>query len=714
MTALARSGAAPPEPVAAMLGARSVAVVGASRRPGSFGHRMVTEARRGSARVHLVNPRYADVDGQVCLPSVADVGEPVDLVLLGVGDHALAGELAAAAAAGARSAVVFGSAHAPGLRDRLRSIAETAGMALCGAGCMGFVNPRTGLRALGYLERDPLPAGPVSLVTHSGSVFSTLLRTRRAIGFRLAVSSGQELVTGTADYLEYVLDRAGDGSEPGVVALVLETVREPERLRDQLRRAAALDVPVVLLPVGRSAAGSRLVSAHSGAVAGAHGAWQALAADTGALAVHDLAELTDTLELLVLGRRRRPPAGRRGALGLAAVHDSGAERALTADLALELDVPVAAVGPATRARLAAVLDDGLEPGNPLDVWGTGADASALLRECLGAMAADPGVGVTVLAVDLVPEYDGDTAYPDAVLAAAADARDAGYGPVAVLAGLPSAVDDAAAGRLRAAGIAVLEGTRSGLVALRHFLARGAAAPGPPASVVDVDRQARWRERLRRPLTGAEAFALLADYGVAATPVRAAGDADAAVAAAAGLGHPVVLKTDEPGIVHKSDVGGVRPALADDGAVRAAYADLAARLGPRVLVAATAPAGVEVSVGVVRDPMLGPLVVLAAGGSLVELLADAAFALPPVSEAQAHAMLDRLRIAPLLRGFRGAPAADAGALARCVVAVAQVAVELGDRLRALEVNPVLVSPSGAVAVDVLVEADESGGGPECTA
>ena len=292
--------------VAAMLDAGSVAVVGASPRPDSFGNRMVIEAGRGRARTHLVNPRYREVDGRPCLPSVAEIGETVDLVLLGVGDHAVATELEAAAAAGARSAVVFGSAHAPGLRARLRSIARAAGMALCGAGCMGFVNLRTGLRALGYLERDPIAAGPVSLVTHSGSVFSTLLRTRRAIGFRLAVSSGQELVTGTADYLEYVLDRG----DPGVVALVMETVREPDRLRAQLRRAAGLDVPVVLLPVGRSAAGSRLVSAHSGAVAGAHGAWQALTADTGALAVHDLAELTDTLELLVLGRRPRRRHGR--------------------------------------------------------------------------------------------------------------------------------------------------------------------------------------------------------------------------------------------------------------------------------------------------------------------------------------------------------------------------------------------------------------------
>jgi hypothetical protein len=240
-----------------------------------------------------------------------------------------------------------------------------------------------------------------------------------------------------------------------------------------------------------------------------------------------------------------------------------------------------------------------------------------------------------------------------------------------------------------------------------------------APVVVAARQARWRTRLRRPLAGVEAFALLADYDVAAAAARPAGDAAAAVAAAVDLGYPVVLKTDEPGIAHKSDAGGVVLGLADETAVRAAYADLAARLGPRVLVAASAPPGVEVSIGVVRDPMLGPMLVLGAGGTLVELLADAVVALPPVSEAHARQLLGRLRIAPLLRGFRGAPAGDLAALARSVVGIAQLAVELGDRLGALEVNPVLVSPTGAVAVDVLVEPrltepDESGGGRPCTA
>ncbi len=686
-------------PVAAMLGARSIAVVGASERPGSFGQRMVIEALRGTAGVQLVNPRYTRIGGRPCAPSLAAAGQ-ADLVLLGVGDHALAGQLSEAAAAGARSAVVFGSAHAPGLRDRLRQIASEAGMALCGGGCMGFVNVATGLRALGYVERDGLPAGPVSLITHSGSVFSTLLRTRRALGYRLAVSSGQELVTGTADYLEYVLDNdPGDG----VIALVLETVREAPRVRAQLHRAARMGVPVVLLPVGGSAAGSSLVTAHSGALAGSGAMWEALCEDTGALRVHDLAELTDTLELIALGRRGPRPAR---AQGIAAVHDSGAERALTADLAQELGVPFAPIGAATRQRLAAVLDDGLTAENPLDLWGSGADTRQLFRECLLAMDGDPAVAATVLAVDLVPEYDGDTSYADAVLDAAALAQ----GPIAVLTGVASAVDDSTAARLREAGVAVLEGTRSGLVALRNLLQLNLSAQDPqrPRIVqnggIDAERRARWRARLAhpRPLDGTESFALLGDYGIPAVPVRPAQRMNDAVVAAAALGYPVVLKTDMA-VAHKSDAGGVLLGLQDDSQVRSGYRTLTERFGPRVLVCGQAAPGTEVSIGIARDPHLGLMVVLAAGGTLVELIDDRVVALPPLSAARADELISRLRIARLLNGFRGAAAGDLQALATAICGVSQLAMELGDLLAGLDVNPVIVSPEGAAAADVLVEA-----------
>jgi acyl-CoA synthetase (NDP forming) len=195
--------------------------------------------------------------------------------------------------------------------------------------------------------------------------------------------------------------------------------------------------------------------------------------------------------------------------------------------------------------------------------------------------------------------------------------------------------------------------------------------------------------------------LLAAYGIPTPASRTAASHGQALTAAEELGWPVVLKTAAPGISHRSDVGGVVVGLADEEALRAAYADLAARLGPDVTVHQQVPAGVELSVGIVRDPALGPMVVVAAGGVLVELMADRAVALPPVSRAGAMRMLDGLRLRPLLDGFRGAAPVDLEALADVVVAVSRLAHDHGTRIDALDLNPVVATPDGAVAVDVLI-------------
>jgi len=665
-----------------MLGARSVAVVGASAKPDSFGARMVIEAQRSSARMHLVNPRYDRIGDLPCASSLTDLDEPVDLVLLGVPDGALIGQLEAAADAGVPSAVLFGSAH--GLRDKVAAIATAADMAVCGAGCMGFVNNVNGVRALGYLEPDPLPSGGVSLVTHSGSAFSALLRSRRGFGYRLAVSSGQELVTDTADYVEYALDDPGTT----LLALLMETPRAAPRLRAALLRAAERDVPVVILPVGGSPTGSAMVAAHSGALAGGDAGWRAFCDAVGAIRVRDLAEFADTIELFSMGRRRK-----RGAKGIATVHDSGAERALTADLAHALGVDFATLSEPTVLAIEEVLDDGLTATNPLDLWGTGADTHALFRASLRLIAEDPAVAVTALAVDLVTEFDGDTAYADAVVDVAA----ATGAPLAVLTSIPSAIDRTVAERLRSNGIAVLEGASSGLAALGHL-----AAWPPPIDHThhDVDhaRRDRWLGRLADWHPGA-AFDLLADYGVPVARSAAAGSLEEAVAAAGDIGYPVALKT--LGAEHKSDVGGVVLGIADEETLRAEYTAMADRLGSAVTVQPMIAEGVEISVGMVRDPAFGPLLVVAAGGTLVELLDDRAVSLPPLSRAGVMRLLDGMRIRPLLAGWRGDPQVDLTALIDVIRAFSTLATELGDAVDAVEANPVIASADGAIAVDALL-------------
>ncbi len=710
MTAVARAGQLPGTPrhdaslaVRAMLEARSVALVGASPRVGSFGRRMLDEVRKSSAgpAVYPVNPRHREIDGARCYSSLADLPEACDLVLLAVPDAALEQQLTLAAACGSKAAVIFGNAYDPGpppvpaLRERLAAIARAHGMALCGAGCMGFVNVSHGLRAIGYTEADPLPAGPVALVTHSGSVFSALLRARRGFGFSLAVSSGQELVTAAPAYLDYALGLP----DTGVLALVLEAVREGSALRDVLRRAALRDVPVVLLTVGGSAGGRKMVAAHSGALAGSDGGWEALARTYGVHRVGDLAELADTVELFAAGRRAGASRCGAGAAraGIATVHDSGLERAHVVDLAESLGVPFAEIGQATAGRLAGLLDPGLTPANPLDVWGTGADTRGLFGGCMSALADDPAVSAVALAVDFVPELDGDESYPLAML----DVAETTPKPLAVLSNLPSAMDLDWATRLRAQGIPVLEGTRSGLLALRHLLEHADGIPGPAAVRRDPLRRARGAALLAggEP-AGAALLELLSGYGITVAKTVSAVGVDETLAAAEQVGYPVVLKTGQAGILHKSDVRGVVTGVRNADELAAAYADVAGRLGPRVLVCQQVPPGVELALGIVADPQLGPLVVVGAGGVLVELLADRAVALPPVSAGQARRLLDGLRVGRLLAGVRGAPPADLDSVARAVAGLSDLAADLGDEIDALDINPLICGPDGAIAVDAL--------------
>jgi len=683
-----------------MLEARSVAVVGASSRPGSFGDRVLTELSRSRStpEIHLVNPKYGEIAGLPCLPSLEDIAEPVDLVLFCVGDASLEAQFQLALARGDRSAVIFGSAvDADGsLRRRLAASAREAGMEVCGGGCMGFVNRVHGLRAIGYLEPYPLAEGPIALVTHSGSAFSALLRADRRLGWTVAVSSGQELVTTTASYLDYALSLP----ETEIVALLLETLRSPATLRASLRRCSSAGIPVVALTVGASPAGRAMVAAHSGALAGDDATWEALCEAHGVLRVRDLDEMADTLELLAAGRRvaaRGDSPGRRR--GIASVHDSGAERALVVDVADAVGVPFADVAGATHDRLAAMLDPGLEAGNPLDVWGTGTATRELFGDCLLTLAADDAVEAVVLCVDLVPELDGDTAYPEAIV----DSWAGTSKPLCLLSNITSAIDRPAARRLRDEGIPVLEGTRSGLLALRHLLELAEPGRNPATTpVIDAARRRRWSARLAAgPLGGAGSMALLADYGLAVPGYASVASASSAVEAAEHLGWPVVLKTDDPAIAHKSDVGGVILGLSSPDAVASAYDELAARLGPQALVMATAPGGIELALGIVRDPLLGPLVVVGAGGVLVEVLADRAVGLPPLDGARAQRLLDRLALRPLLDGVRGAEAADLLAVTAAVVAVSSMAGELGDVVEALDVNPLFCGPFGAMAVDALV-------------
>jgi acyl-CoA synthetase (NDP forming) len=684
------------EALRAMLEARSVAVVGASPKFDSPGNYMMRQLIIGgfSGEVAAVNPKYDRVEDVACYPSLTEVPYVPDLVLLGVGNRRLEGQMEEAAHRGARGVVVFASALEdppgdPPLTERLRRIAAEAGMVVCGANCMGFVDIERGLRALAFDERADLEPGSVTWISHSGSAFSALLHAERGIRFNLAVSTGQELTTTMADYMLYALER----DSTRVISLFLETVRDPEAFRLALEAAAERDVPVVALKVGRTSTSRRLVTAHSGALAGDDAAYEALFDAYGVARVGSLNEMADLVELLGAGRRAAPG-------GLAAILDSGGERAHLVDAAADLGVTFARPSEETLQDVAARLEPGLPAVNPLDAWGTDNDPYNIFLDCSRYLADDPATGAFAYVVDLHSDrVERGHAWAAQRVWTSTDK------PFAVVCGVTSAIQESAAALLRSLGIPVLEDVTSGLRAFGHLFARRDARALPPSTPPDPVPQEtvrRWRETLAagKRLGEARALELLADYGVPVARTTTATDLDGVVAAAGRLGFPVAVKTAAAS--HKTEVGGVTLGIGDEDALAAAYREMSSRLGPAVTVQEMVEPGVEMALGVVRDAQFGPLVMVAGGGVLIETLGDRRLALPPLDYTRASKLIDRLSVRPLLYGVRGAPPADVHALALALSRLSSLACDLGDLIDAVDVNPVIVGPHGCTAVDALVE------------
>lgn len=674
-----------------LLRPRSIAVVGASARPSSVGATMLRQLVEGgfAGPIHPVNPKGGTLQGLPCLKSVADLPEPVEHAAFCLGDETIAEVFAAALRHGVKAATIVAPLAEPALRDRIRAMALEAGVPLCGGNGMGFYNFTDRVRLCGFATRpDHVPGGAV-LLTHSGSLFTALVDAEARIDYALAISSGQELTTTLADYLDFALDQP----ETRVVGLFLEAARDPERFVAALAKAQARAIPVVALKVGRTRESAALALSHSGAIAGDHAAYGALFERHAVGQVRSVDELAAAMMLL-------PVTASLGPGGLACTHDSGGERGLMVDLAADAGVRFAGLSPETVARLEAALDPGLPPVNPLDHWGTGRNYPADFEACFQALMADPDTALGALALDRSVGGQVTPLYLDI----AHRARAASGKPVVIVSNHQGSGSDPAAVASTRAGVPVLDGVPAFLRACRIAFDRRDAAARPPMRPPHTPEAAveRWRARLAdgHPITEAEALRLLADFGLTVTPCAMVKDESEAVEAAIRIGFPVALKT--AGAAHKSDVDGVRLGLADPVALRQAHRDLAVRLGPRVVVARMVrDRGVEMMLGLQRDPDFGPVVLLGFGGIHAEILQDAAFALPPFDAAEARRLIDRLRLRPLLDGVRGAPVADIDALAEAAARFSALAAALGDRVEAIDVNPILVLPHGAVAVDALV-------------
>jgi acetyltransferase len=699
-----------------LLAPRSLALVGASPRPGSLGAAVLANLRAAGFRgpIGLVNPRYSEIDGLPVAASLGALAEPPDVAIIAVPAQAVPAVIAEAAERGVAAAIVLTAGLGRGkgtLAEACESTARRHGLRIVGPNCLGVIAPRAGFNASFAAGRPP--AGDLALISQSGGIAAGLAgwAAERGIGFSLIASIGDQLDVDFGDLLDLLaLDPA-----TRAILLYVESIKDARKFMSAARAAARLK-PVVAIEAGRHEAAARAAETHTGALAGADEVYDAAFHRAGLLRVLDLGEFFEAVE--TLGRVRRVDGNR-----LAILTNGGGVGVLAVDRLIDLGGIPALLTPDTLAQLDAALPPTWSRSNPVDIIGdAGPERYAA---ALNALAADPA-NDAILAMNVETALAPALAIAEMVagFVAAARKRAPAARPKPVFAAFIGAAERVAPVLARA-GIPHYETEVQAVRGFMHLVRYDAAIRSltatPPALPRDFAPDVAAARAIvaavlaegRSWLDPVEVAGICRAYAIPATPVAFAATPEAAAEQAApwlGAGQAVAVKIQSRDIVHKSDVGGVRLSLIDVAAVReAAETVMAAARGARpeariegviVQPMIVRPKARELLAGIADDPTFGPVVVFGHGGVAVEVIDDKAVALPPLDLNLAHDLIGRTRVARLLAAYRNVPAARIDEVALLLVKLGRLAADLAE-LRELDVNPLLADESGVLALDMRI-------------
>ena len=680
----------------------SVAVVGASRRPGTAGrailHNIVAAGFTGS--VYAVNAHASEIEGVACVPSVSQLPEPVDLAVVAVPPAAVPSAASECGRCGVKGLVVITAGLDDAQGAQLLGACRRYGMRLIGPSCFGVAVPGIGLDAT-FASALPTP-GNVGLVIQPGGLGLALVDhlSRLGIGVSSFASVGDKYDVSGNDLMMWW----GQDGVTKLAALYLESFGNPRKFSRTARRLGQV-MPVLTVHAGRSAVGRRAVRSHTAAVTAPSVMRQALFDQAGIIATDSFGELLDSVALLAC---QPVPAGRR----VSVVTNVGAAGGLAADSCAEAGLVVHALTEHTQRLLRAIVPPGGTVTGPVDTTATVTEHE--FRRCLELAAADDGVDA-VLALVLGTSATGDlvrairTADVPAPLAAVVlDQPEA----LRLLTPVPAPATTGAANQARripayaypeSAARALADAVRYGLWRASPHGAIPEFADLRPAAARAQAAQFLVRTPAGGWLPPADVAGLLDCYGVPVVEARPAGGEDAAVSVAADLGGPVVLKADVPGLVHKTQAGAVELDLRTSADVRDAYRRFAGRFGGQlgqVLVQPMISGGTEIIIGVMHEPMFGPLVVFGLGGPATEMLGDHVAHLTPLTDTDADRLIHAIRAAPLLLGHRGSPPADIAALRETLLRVSRLVDDLPE-IAELDLNPAIAHPDGVFTVDARI-------------
>lgn len=685
-----------PNRLASILNAQSVAVVGASADPSKIAGRPLAYmlARGYQGRLYPVNPSRAEVQGLRSYPSLAAIGQPVDLAIIGTASEHVEGIVREGIAAGVKAFVIFSSGFAElgeagrDMQQRLARLAHEHDVAVVGPNCLGVANSDTGLIAsfTTALESTGLRQGRFSFVSQSGALGAYWLDIvlRSGTGFSKWITTGNECDVDAAEAIDFLVDDPATE----VIGLYIEDIGRPDAFRAALQRAARAGKPVIAIKSGRTRAGAAAAASHTGALAGDDALYDACLRQYGALRVDSLTEMMDAARIFLHGAT--PPGPR-----LAVVTVSGGAGVLIADACEPLGLVLPELAPATVQGLRPVLPSFVHPANPLDITGNVLQDTKSIGQSLRVLATDPGIDGIVFFIGMMHSI------ADVFVRVLSQARQQAACPIVVVwvGALESSVHT-----LEAAGIPVFLDIPQAMRALaqaRQTLqwqqaAAAARLSGPGTRPLSA---------AGKPVSEWDGKQMLRQCASVGLPRGHLVQDDSVDAISGSLSYPVVAKLQSHELLHKSDAGGVILPIRDAHALRAAVTRLR-EVGRQlaipvqgVLVEEMVPFDHELLLGLRRDERFGAVLTLARGGVEAELQPDVTTRLLPLSATEVEAMLRGLQVGRLLEGFRGRPAADIPALA------AQIADLCAwferQALKELEINPLAVRADRLWALDALI-------------
>ena len=722
--------------VEALLNPTSVAILGARENPIGWTARIFGTLQRFKfpGPVYPVNPRHDEIWGVPCYADLADLPAVPDHLVVMRAAANVSAILREAAAMGTRSATIYAAGFSEMATDEGRrleaelvEVLEETGIAISGPNCLGNLSARARLLTLPDDRMRDLIPGPVAMVGQSGTTTPGIARTLidRGIDVGYIVTSGNETGLAAADYIDYFV------TDPDVrlIFCLIEAVRRPQDFLSACRRARAAGKPVIALKMGISDGGRIATLAHTGSLAGAVEAFDAVAGEAGVIRVKSADEAINLMELLV--RADMPPLD-----GVGVLVKSGGIRGLSVDAADRHGVPVPAFAPETVSKMRALMGDGPRISNPLDAAQFLNQPTETVLDLIEIIRNDPAVGMVLFQEDLPPTEglnDANKRRANRVLSVmkgieARFLKDGGK-PVALTSPTSYDLTDFTRGvRKEFPHLAVLNEPERAFKTIRMVLDyrdRKSQAglisdrnPPPPTP--------RELERIRKismvaaapvAISEPESKALLRCYDIPMPKEDVASTAEEAVSMASRIGYPVVVKAVAAALTHKSDAGAVQLGLENAQAVSQACAAIARNVVAYDaaielegwLVAQAVPAGLELVIGIQNDPEMGPVVMFGAGGVWLELVKDVAFAAPGFDHARAEQLIESTRVNALLNGYRGDGPYDRAAVVDALVAVGRLAAEAGDAIESLDINPFVALPAGqgAFALDALIIAKGSG-------